>query len=197
MPSIRTPISALCVAVCFSGGCGSEKTCVPVSYAVGSAKDAEPVLPLRTSGPCEGSSTNGEWPSLRGTGEGICRVEAETKSGRSATVGVAFASAAGACGFDIVEITEGPGSFHGPERAGDPPGLAIEFPCGCRDNHVPETCTACDPLSDHSCVCTTATTDPSDWDRYDCVAFGSSTPVWRRNSQLCPNVDGFPPDGGP
>jgi hypothetical protein len=196
MRSMRTPISALCLAVCFSFGCGSQKTCKPVSYAVGSAKDAEPLLPLHTSGPCEDSS-NGEWQSLRGTGEGICRVEAETTSGRSATVDIAFASAAGACGFEIVEITAGPGSFHGPEREGDPPVLGIEFPCGCRGNQVPETCTACDPMSDDSCVCTTATTDPSDWDRYDCYAVGGSTPVWRRNSQLCPNVDGHPPDGGP
>ena len=193
MEYTRAPAWAVCL-VLFSCD-SSQKACVPVSYGVSSLDDGEPIVSVDASGPCEASFLDGKLPRLRGTGEGSCRVDAKTESGRSAAAEVTFASAAGGCGFEITGITAGTAELREPLDALAVPVLEIEFPCGCRGNRAPEICTACNPVDDESCVCTTATSDPMYLDHYECYGVGGGQPVWRLNSQICINVDGDP-DGG-
>lgn len=194
MDGMRASIWAVCL-VLFSCDSASQKACEPLSYGVSGLDDGEPIVSLDAIGPCETSFFNGSLPRLRGTGEGSCRVDAKTESGRSARVEVTFASAAGGCGFAITGITDGTAELREPPDGLSVPGLKIEFPCGCRGNKAPEICTACNPVNDESCVCTTATSDPRYVDLYDCYGVGGGQPVWRLNSQVCIDVDGDP-DGG-
>jgi hypothetical protein len=169
-------------------GCSSAGApCEPQRYGVGSLADREPLRALDATGPCTGRVSPGG-VSFRGTGEGTCHLTVESNSGRSASVDVVFVAAG--CGFEISEIAAGSAHL----IAG--PALLVELPCACPGNRAPELCTACSRAADDPCVCATADTDPAGWDIYGCYGAGGGAAVWRRNSSICPGVDGLPPDAG-